>query len=193
MREKLEKREQRAAGDRNEEETARTRLRAELDRLRRRAEEEERKGRQQQQQASAASAAAAASASIRSGRMRWLPSKRVVQGLGDVSQAPIPPLPYLSSSLKGGSLGTAEGAAMAVLRMPPPFSCSLEWWTAHSISPTHAPFPLCGLGSKRDSCCSVTPSQGPSPPLFLQQPQQEYLQCQLHRQQRWWPLTCGAD
>ena len=135
MREKLEKREQRAAGDRNEEETARTRLRAELDRLRRRAEEEERKGRLQQQQASAAAAAAAASASIRSGRMRWLPSKRVVQGLGDVSQAPIPPLPYLSSSLKGGSLGTAEGAAMATLHAPsPPFP--VAWWTAHRVSPT---------------------------------------------------------
>ena len=136
MREKLEKREQRAAGDRNEEETARTRLRAELDRLRRRAEEEERKSRQQQQQqASAAAAAAAASASIRSGRMRWLPSKRVVQGLGDVSQAPIPPLPYLSSSLKGGSLGTAEGAAMATLHAPsPPFP--VAWWTAHRVSPT---------------------------------------------------------
>ena len=142
MREKLEKREQRAAGDRNEEETARTRLRAELDRLRRRAEEEERKGRLQQQQASAAAAAAAASASIRSGRMRWLPSKRVVQGLGDVSQAPIPPLPYLSSSLKGGSLGTAEGAA--ILRMPPPpsFPVASNGGLRTASAPHVPPLPL---------------------------------------------------
>ena len=61
MRAELEVREKRAAGDRNEEETARTRLRAELDRLRRRAEEEEKKGRQQQRDAAAAAAAAAKS------------------------------------------------------------------------------------------------------------------------------------
>ena len=63
MREELETRERQVATGRSEEETARSRLRAELDRLRQRAEEEERKARQQQRAAAAAEAAGRAGAS----------------------------------------------------------------------------------------------------------------------------------
>lgn len=56
LREELETREKQVNSTRSEEETTRTKLRSELERLRRRAEEEERKGRQQQQEAAAARA-----------------------------------------------------------------------------------------------------------------------------------------
>ena len=56
LREELETREKHVNSTRSEEETARTKLRSELERLRRRAEEEERKGRQHQQEAAAARA-----------------------------------------------------------------------------------------------------------------------------------------
>jgi len=63
MREELEAREKRAYSERNEEELARARLKAELERLRKRAEEEERRHKQQLADLAAAAAARSGAAS----------------------------------------------------------------------------------------------------------------------------------